>query len=157
MQSRPSWGETGNWVFLSIHSVLSQKDYSLELLMHPNRTASLFCVAPGDSWMPIPYQQLALGDLGTNNSWMPAIKVGAQGMVTSSFQEEIGHLVLLLEQAGSKQWGMCPPALLGSWEDHTQHMIWLEVRISDSSWESMPISSTEKLGDGCLFACSFYV
>lgn len=53
--------------------------------------------------MPIPYQLLALGDLGTNNSWMPAIKVGAQGMLTSSFQEEIGHLVLLLEQAGSKQ------------------------------------------------------
>lgn len=65
--------------------------------MHPNRTASLFLVAPGESLMPILYQLLAPGDLGAINNWMPAIKVGVRGMLTSSFQEEIGHLILLLE------------------------------------------------------------
>lgn len=52
--------------------------------------------------MAIPYHPLALGDLRANNIWMAAIKVGVPDMLTTSFQEEIGHLVLLLEQAEGK-------------------------------------------------------
>ena len=40
-----------DFFFLSFvtHSVLSQIEQSLEVLVHPNRIVSLFCVVPGDS------------------------------------------------------------------------------------------------------------
>ena len=41
MQSNPYLGESGSWVFLLTHSVLSERKESLESCILPNRTTTL--------------------------------------------------------------------------------------------------------------------
>ena len=75
MQCSPYQEKTRCWLFLPPYSVLSQVEQSLELLVCPNRTTSLFYVVLGNSWNVQPHHLPQVGDLGTSpsgsncNSW----------------------------------------------------------------------------------------
>lgn len=51
-----------------------------------------------------------------------ATKFGTPEVRTSSFQAEVGDLVLLLEEVRGGMQGRCPLALLSSEEDGSQHL-----------------------------------
>lgn len=113
MQSRP-YQEKKQELPGFPYSVLSQMEKSLKELVHPYRTAYLFCVVLGTWWILSPVQFPEPGDLGassssSHNNWMLDVW-------TNSFLEEARDLVLLGNEPGEMVWDV-PAALSDSWED----------------------------------------
>lgn len=97
-----------------------------------------------------PHQFSELGDLGASplggihNNWGTYVWI-------SSFQGEVGDLVLQLEQAEGRHQGMCQLALIDYWGKCSQlpYVGRLEARALGNSWENMHSNHFgEKLADG---------